>query len=75
MQALLQTLGIPYTGSGVLGSALAMFSLKYASLLQFDTRFREDETVRDNLHTLYGVQDALEVVRASMADYESEFGS
>ena len=34
MQGLLQTLGIPYTGSGVLGSALAMDKLRTKELLE-----------------------------------------
>ena len=39
-------------------SALAMFGLKYASLLQFDRDARRDERVRSNLRKLYGVARA-----------------
>jgi len=40
-------------------SALAMFSLKYPSLLQFDKdRQKQDEVLRHNLSTLYGVPKA-----------------
>lgn len=38
-------------------SALAMFSLKYPSLLQFE-QSQEDEKIRHNLKTLYGVEQA-----------------
>jgi hypothetical protein len=37
-------------------SAFAMFSLKYPSLLQFDTSHRLDPQVRHNLGTLYGIE-------------------
>jgi len=37
-------------------SAFAMFSLKYASLLQFDTEHRLDPQVQHNLGTLFGVE-------------------
>lgn len=37
-------------------SAFAMFSLKYPSLLQFDTHHRLDPQVRHNLGTLYGIE-------------------
>ncbi|PIQ43958.1 MAG: transposase [Gammaproteobacteria bacterium CG11_big_fil_rev_8_21_14_0_20_46_22] len=43
-----------YPLADCLMSALAMFSLKYPSLLQFD-HSQEDEKVRHNLKTLYGV--------------------
>lgn len=36
-------------------SGLAMFSLKYRSLLQFDDSYKEEAIVRHNLKTLYGV--------------------
>lgn len=36
-------------------SALAMFSLKYRSLLQFEESHRTDKKVRHNLQSLYGV--------------------
>ena len=47
-------------------SALAMFGMKYPSLLQFDRDARSDDTVRTNpgsglgqaLHNLYGVKQA-----------------
>jgi RNase P protein component len=35
-----------------------MFSLKYPSLLQFDQGTRQDDPVRHNLRTLYGVSEA-----------------
>jgi len=37
---------------------LAMFSLKYPSLLQFDKGVRADDPVRHNLRTLFGVSQA-----------------
>lgn len=37
-------------------SAFAMFSLKYPSLLQFDTSHRLDPQVEHNLGTLYGIE-------------------
>ena len=37
-------------------SAFAMFSLKYPSLLQFDTHHRLDPQVRHNLRSLYGIE-------------------
>lgn len=47
---------VKFTMSDTLSSALAMFSLKYSSLLQFDTEMRADAgTVRHNLKTLFGV--------------------
>ena len=46
-----------YPLTNCLMSALAMFSLKYPSLLQFD-QSQEDENVRHNLKTLYGVDQA-----------------
>lgn len=39
--------------SDILMSGFAMFSLKYASLLQFET---QTEVERENLHTLYGIE-------------------
>lgn len=53
----------PVAGRGLtlpdcLMSALAMFGLKYASLLQFDRDARRDERVRSNLRKLYGVARA-----------------
>lgn len=48
-----------YTLTDTLCSALAMFSLKYPSLLQFDTDVRADVSIiRPNLRTLYGVENA-----------------
>ncbi len=50
---------VKFTMSDTLSSALAMFSLKYSSLLQFDTEMRADAgTVRHNLSTLFGVTQA-----------------
>jgi hypothetical protein len=39
-------------------SAVAMFGLKYSSLLQFDKSAHQEETIRHNLKTLYGVENA-----------------
>lgn len=39
-------------------SGLAMFGLKYASLLQFNNDSRADEATRHNLRTLYGIKQA-----------------
>jgi hypothetical protein len=39
-------------------SGLALFGLKYPSLLQFDRDCREEATVRANLNALYGVERA-----------------
>ena len=44
--------------SDCLMSGLAVFGLKYPSLLQFDRDARTDEVVRANLKTLYGVERA-----------------
>ena len=50
---------VRFTMSDTLSSALAMFSLKYSSLLHFDTDMRADAgTVRHNLKTLFGVTQA-----------------
>ena len=50
---------VRFTMSDTLSSALAMFSLKYSSLLHFDTDMRADAgTVRHNLKTLFGVAQA-----------------
>ena len=46
------------TRSDCLMSALAIFSLKYDSLLQFDNHYNGSEVVRHNLRTLYGVEQA-----------------
>lgn len=49
--------GTRYTLADALSSALAMFLLKYPSLLQFDDSARAaDEVTRHNLGTLYGVE-------------------
>lgn len=48
---------VQHTLSDTLSAALAMFSLKYPSLLQFDNGARLDEVVRHNLRTLYGVNE------------------
>ncbi|WP_245395116.1 transposase [methane-oxidizing endosymbiont of Gigantopelta aegis] len=39
-------------------SALALFGLKYPSLLQFDQASRQDDATRHNLRTLYGIATA-----------------
>ena len=39
-------------------SGLAVFGLKYPSLLQFDRDARTDELVRENLRRLYGIERA-----------------
>ena len=39
-------------------SALAMFGLKYPSLMQFDKDSRDNGTTRHNLRTLYGIDQA-----------------
>ena len=44
--------------SECLMSGLAVFGLKYPSLLRFDRDARTDETVRANLKTLYGIERA-----------------
>lgn len=50
---------VVYTMSDTLSAALAMFSLKYSSLLQFDTDVRASEgAIRHNLKTLFGVSNA-----------------
>jgi hypothetical protein len=49
---------IQHTLPDTLCSALAMFSLKYPSLLQFDQGARQEDPVRHNLRTLYGVSEA-----------------
>jgi len=48
---------IKYSLSDVLMSALAMFGLKYPSLLQFD-KARNEKTIKTNLKELYGVEQA-----------------
>lgn len=42
----------------VLMSGLAMFGLKYPSLLKFDEARREEAVIRANLKSLYGVEEA-----------------
>jgi len=37
-------------------SGLALFGLKYPSLLQFDQNAREDETIAANIKSLYGIK-------------------
>ena len=44
--------------SDCLMSALAMFGLKYVSLLSFDRDVRSEERIRSNLRNLYGVSRA-----------------
>jgi hypothetical protein len=47
----------PYQLVDVLMSGLAMFGLKYPSLLKFDEH-RNEPVIRHNLQTLYGVKQA-----------------
>ena len=47
---------IPLADHLMLG--LAMFGLKYASLLQFNNDSRADQATRHNLRTLYGIKQA-----------------
>lgn len=47
-----------YSWQDCLMSGLAIFGLKYPSLLQFDKALRSKATVRRNLRTLYGVKEA-----------------
>lgn len=44
--------------SDALMSGLAVFGLKYPSLLQFDHGYHNEPIIRHNLHTLYGVARA-----------------
>ena len=44
--------------SDALMSGLAVFSLKYPSLLKFDEAYGAEQTLRHNLQTLYGVERA-----------------
>lgn len=37
-------------------SGYSVFSMKYASLLQFDQDSREDEAIKHNLHSLYRIK-------------------
>jgi len=39
-------------------SAVAMFGLKYPSLLQFDKSAKSEETIKHNLRALYGIENA-----------------
>ncbi len=48
---------LSYTLADVLMSALAVFGLKYPSLLQFDKN-RHEQTIKNNLKKLYGVKEA-----------------
>ena len=56
-----EAVGDPVAGRGgasladCLMSGLAMFGLKFPSLLQFDGASRTDDAVRANLRSLYGV--------------------
>ena len=63
VRACFEELDDPVRGRGVclaecLMSGLAVFGLKYPSLLQFDRDARTDELVRDNLRRLYGIERA-----------------
>ena len=44
--------------SDALMSGLAMFGLKYPSLLKFDEAYQDEARIRHNLRTLYGVERA-----------------
>ncbi len=44
------------TLSDCLMSALAMFNLKFPSLLQFDTYSQDDEIIKHNLKSLFGIE-------------------
>ena len=46
------------TLSDALMSGLAVFGLKYPSLLKFDEAYQDEVRIRHNLHTLYGVERA-----------------
>lgn len=48
----------PITITDCLMSGLAIFSLKYPSLLRFDEDIRNEETIRHNLRSLYKVNNA-----------------
>ena len=50
--------GRRFSLSDCLMSGLAVFGLKYPSLLRFDRDARTDETVRANLKSLYGIERA-----------------
>ena len=50
--------GCRFRLSDCLMSGLAVFGLKYPSLLQFDRDARTDEVVRANLKSLYGIERA-----------------
>ena len=39
-------------------SGLALFSLKFPSLLQFDKAITDEKTIKHNLQSLYGIKDA-----------------
>ena len=47
-----------YSLTDCLMSGVAIFGMKYPSLLQFDTDSRHDEVVKSNLNSLYQVKDA-----------------
>jgi len=46
----------PITLSDCLMSGLAMFNLKFPSLLQFDTDAQNDEVIKHNLKSLFGIK-------------------
>ena len=63
VRACFEALDDPVQGRGLclaecLMSGLAVFGLKYPSLLQFDRDARTDELVRGNLKRLYGIERA-----------------
>ncbi len=47
-------------------SGVAVFSLKYPSLLQFDQHQDKEELVRKNLRALYGIKQAPSLVQHEM---------
>ncbi|MCP4256249.1 MAG: transposase [bacterium] len=50
--------GCPIPLVDALMSGLAVFSLKYPSLLKFDEAYQNEEVIRANLKSLYGVEHA-----------------
>ena len=46
----------PFSLADCLTSGLALFGLKYPSLLQFDKDSRSDDMAKNNLRTLYGIK-------------------
>ncbi len=48
-----------HCATDALMSSIAMFSLKFPSLLQFDRATRDDDTTKHNLKTVFGVKQPL----------------